>query len=193
MTSRKRRKKEPTADDAAETRVAAGAEDDDATRVASAAPAAPEPERYAVGDRIGAQYEVLAVHTGSMGVVYAAFDHESGLPRALKTLRRRHEQDAARRDLFVEEAALWVRLGKHPFIVRAYGVEEHEHLPYVVMEYVRGREGLGPDLRSWIGSPRLTLPLAAEMALQVAQGMQHAARTVPGLVHRDLKPANVLV
>src|SRR5262249_19234852 len=130
---------------------------------------------------------------GSMGVVYAAFDHETGLPRGLKTLRRRFEADVAMRDLFVEEAALWVRLEKHPFIVRAFRVEEIEHRPYVVIEYVQGRDGLGSDLRSWIGRSRLTLPLAAEMALQVAQGLQHAARKVPGLVHRDLKPANVLV
>ena len=178
-------------------------EDGEATRVAETAdgtrpaaaptPAAADVERYAPGDRIGEHYEVLAVHTGSMGVVYATFDHQGSLPRALKTLRRRFEADVAMRDLFVEEAALWVRLEKHPFIVRAFGVEEIDHRPYVVIEYVQGRDGLGPDLRSWIGRPQLTLPLAAEMALQIAQGMQHAVRKVPGLVHRDLKPANVLV
>ena len=49
------------------------------------------------------------------------------------------------------------------------------------------------DLRGWLGHVRLTLKLAVEMALQVAQGMQHAIRTIPGFVHRDLKPANILV
>ena len=154
---------------------------------------ADEAERYAVGERIGGRYEVLALHRGSMGVVYATFDHELGLPRALKTLRRRFDENETMRRLFAEEAALWVRLGKHPFIVRAYLVHSFREQPYVVMEYIRGVEGIGADLRSWIGHPRLTQPLAAEMALQIAQGMQHAVGKVPGLVHRDLKPANVLV
>ena len=49
------------------------------------------------------------------------------------------------------------------------------------------------DLRGWLGHPRLTLPVAVAMALQIAQAMQHAVRKVPNLVHRDLKPANILV
>jgi serine/threonine-protein kinase len=49
------------------------------------------------------------------------------------------------------------------------------------------------DLRGWLGHPRLTLPVAVAMALQIAQGMQHAVRKVPHLVHRDLKPGNILV
>ena len=159
MTSPKRARKKgrakraspPPGDGADETRAAGAAPgsvgDTDSTRRApeSSSPAAASPEeaeRHAVGDRIGGRYEVLAVHTGSTGVVYAAFDHQAAVPRALKTLRRRFEAEAAMRDLFVEEAALWVRLEKHPFIARAYGVEEIEHRPYVVIEYVQGREGL---------------------------------------------------
>src|SRR5579863_2170765 len=151
------------------------------------------PERYKIGDRIGDRYEVLAVHRGSMGVVYGTFDHRTKLPRALKGLQARLAHQTHIRNLFVEEAALWVRLEKHPFIVRAYLVEKFGGDPYVITEYIRGREGMGSDLRAWLGHPRLTQPVAIEIALQIAQGMQHATRKVPGLVHRDLKPANVLV
>jgi tetratricopeptide (TPR) repeat protein len=97
------------------------------------------------------------------------------------------------RDAFAAEASVWVRLEKHPFIARAYEVEKFGGLPYVITEYVRGKEGRGPDLRSWIGDASVGLPVAIELALQIAQGMQHAVRKVPGLVHRDLKPANILV
>ena len=163
-----------------------------ATQLA-AQPVAGPTERFKIGDRIGGRYEVLAIHRGSMGVVYGTFDHKEQLPRALKTLQERFALKVKMRDLFAEEAATWVRLEKHPFIVRAYLVETYDGQPYVITEYVRGEEGMGGDLQAWLGHPRLTLKLAVEMALQIAQGMQHAVQKIPGLVHRDLKPANILV
>ena len=162
------------------------------TRLA-AQPVAGPTEHYKIGDRIGGRYEVLAIHRGSMGVVYGTFDHKEQLPRALKTLQERFASKPKMRDLFADEAATWVRLEKHPFIVRAYLVENYDGQPYVITEYVRGEEGMGGDLQAWLGHPRLTLKLAVEMALQIAQGMQHAVRRIPGLVHRDIKPANILV
>jgi tetratricopeptide (TPR) repeat protein len=152
-----------------------------------------EAERYKIGDKIAGRYEVLAIHRGSMGVVYGTFDHQERLPRALKTLQHRFAGRKSMLELFKEEAAAWVRLEKHPFIVRAYLVENMDGQPYVVTEYIRGQAGMGGDLRAWLGHPKLTLEVAVEMALQIAQGMQHATRKIPGMVHRDLKPANVLV
>lgn len=150
-------------------------------------------ELYKVGDKIGDRYEVSAIHHGAMGVVYGCFDHQTKLPRALKTVRSRHLRDKQVLSLFENEAAVWISLEKHPYIVRAYSVEKFNKLPYVITEYVRGPEGMEGDLRGWLGHPRLTLPIAVTMALQIAQGMQHALRKVPNLVHRDLKPANILV
>lgn len=161
--------------------------------ILSSAVAEPEPERHKLGDMIAGRYEVLAIHQGSMGVVYGTFDHEEKLPRALKTLQHRFAESKSMLDLFKEEAAIWVRLEKHPFIVRAYLVQNIEAQPYVITEYIRGQAGMGGDLRAWLGNPKLTLPLAVEMALQIAQGMQHAVQKIPGMVHRDLKPANILV
>lgn len=171
------------------------------TRICRRAPGAPlalateqeVSERYKIGDKIGDRYEVLAIHRGTMGVVYGTFDHTEKLPRALKTLQQRHAGDKRMRDLFAAEALTWVKLEKHPFIVRAYLVERFDAQPYVITEYIRGQENMGGDLRAWLGHPKLTLPIAVEMALQIAQGMQHAVRKIPGLLHRDLKPANILV
>lgn len=150
-------------------------------------------EFYKLGDKIGDRYEVSAIHHGAMGVVYGCFDHQTKLPRALKTVRSRHLHDKQVLSLFEDEATVWISLEKHPYIVRAYLVERFNKLPYVITEYVRGPEGMEGDLRGWLGHPRLTLPVAVTMALQIAQGMQHAVRKVPNLVHRDLKPANILV
>jgi tetratricopeptide (TPR) repeat protein len=150
-------------------------------------------EFYKVGEKIGERYEVSAIHHGELGVVYGCFDHQTKLPRALKTVRARHARDKQVLSLFESEATVWISLEKHPYIVRAYLVERFKKLPYVITEYIRGPEGMEGDLRGWLGHPRLTLPVAVAMALQIAQGMQHAVRKVPNLVHRDLKPGNILV
>ena len=58
-----------------------------------------------------------------MGVVYATFDHRERLPVALKGLQEKFTSNRRMRDLFTKEAAVWIRLEKHPFIVRAHLVE----------------------------------------------------------------------
>jgi len=186
------------------TRMASGAAPDDKTRIAQegyksklardAAGVQPDAsEFYKMGEIIGGRYEVSAIHHGGMGVVYGCFDHQTKLPRALKTVRNRYAHDKQMLSLFESEASVWISLEKHPYIVRAYLVERFNNLPYVIAEYISGPEGMGGDLCGWLGHPRLTLPVAVTMALQIAQGMQHAVRKVPNLVHRDLKPSNILV
>ena len=154
---------------------------------------APAGFRFQVGERIDNHYEVLAVHEGGMGIVYVVFNHQRKLPRALKFLHPRLAGNATARRLFAEEAATWVRLDKHPCIVQAIGVQLLGAEPYIVAEFIRGQREGGVDLRSWLGRPALSTSVAVEMTLQIAQGMQHATRKIPGLVHRNLKPANILV
>ena len=95
-------------------------------------------EFYKVGEKIGDHYEVLAIHFGEFGVVYGCFDHETKLPRALKTVRARYAHDKQVLSLFESEAAIWLSLEKHPYIVRAYVVERFKSLPFVITDYVRG-------------------------------------------------------
>jgi serine/threonine protein kinase len=143
-----------------------------------------------VGDWLAGRYEVHDVHAGGMGVVFVVYDHQGERGRrvlALKALRDEFLHDRRQRGRFVAECETWVKLERHPNIVRAYSVQEIEGKPHVLMELVTGG-----DLRRWIGTPRLDLPQALRFGIQFCLGMEHALRK--GLhCHRDIKPENLLV
>jgi hypothetical protein len=89
----------------------------------SRARAAPQPDRvYRPGDFIGGEWRVLRAMEGGLGLVYAVEHRESGDRRVLKAPKRQF--DAAVRESFRAEAETWVRLGDHPNIVCAQGVDE---------------------------------------------------------------------
>ncbi len=145
------------------------------------------------GDRIDGRYEVAQILRGGMGIVYLCYDHEDRQSVALKTFQARLLTNDTAVARFTKEARTWIMLEKHPHIVRARRVQKFEGRPHIILEHISGPEGLGPDLRSWIRHTRTDLPISLDFGLQIALGMQHATRQVPGLVHRDLKPANILV
>ncbi len=143
-----------------------------------------------VGDWIAGRYEVFEVHAGGMGVVYLARDNLGEPDRefvAIKTLRDEYLPDAEWCARFAAECELWVRLGTHPHIVRAYLVEEFEGKPHIVLELVGGG-----DLRRRIGTHELDAVQALQLGVQFCLGMEHAIRQ--GLrCHRDVKPGNLLL
>ncbi len=153
---------------------------------------------YPSGARITDRYEVAGCPlVGGMGVVYFCFDHQQQRPVALKTFRPEYLPDRAARERFLREGTAWVRLGAHPHIVQAYGVErmgDGTEL-YLVLELVAKEQGRqDASLRAWLfpGDP-LAVEQALLFALQIARGLSHAAQVIDGFVHRDLKPENILV
>jgi serine/threonine protein kinase len=148
------------------------------------------PKTFSVGDWIADRFQVFDVHEGGMGLVYVVNDHlaQRG-PKvvALKTLREELLGSRTRVSRFAVECRLWVQLGDHPNIVRAYSVEIIDGHPYVLLELIQGG-----DLSRWIGTRRLDLAQAVRFGLQFCLGMEHALRQ--GLrCHRDIKPGNLLV
>ncbi len=145
---------------------------------------------YSVGDWIGGRFQVFDVHEGGMSLVYVVNDQMGGPgPQvvALKTLRNELLRSRIRISRFAAECRLWVQLGEHPNIVRAYSVEIIDGRPYVVLELIQGGE-----LSRWIGTPRLDLVQALRFGYQFCLGMEHALAS--GLhCHRDIKPGNLLV
>jgi WD40 repeat protein len=159
-------------------------------RAAGPAPATPgaEPARFAAGDMIGHHEIIRPLGRGGMGEVYLARDTRLGRRVALKFLRWVDDTVRAR---FVAEARATARLA-HENIVALHDLGEHEGLPYMVLEHVRGK-----TLAAWLKdraageSARLPPSRAAELMIPVARALVCAHEA--GIVHRDLKPANLML
>jgi tetratricopeptide (TPR) repeat protein len=140
---------------------------------------------FNVGDVIEQRFEVEQVRRGFMGIVYLAHDRQRRRRVAIKTFQNKFLWDEEAIARFSAEAELWVRLGSHPNIVRAYDLRTFLGKPHVVAEYVHG----GP-LRTLVG--HLQLKEALDYAIQVSWGMSYAVEHA-AILHRDIKPDNIMV
>ena len=136
---------------------------------------------------------------GNMGEVYRALDLQAGehdvdrIVAVKLVLNSRYgplgagtsTSKAAQR--FAREVAIMRRL-HHPNLPRTIdGGVDASGRPYLVMEYLNGRE-----LSELIeGHPQLPASWVAALGAQIASGL--AAAHAEKVVHRDLKPANVIV
>lgn len=135
------------------------------------------------------RYEILAeLGQGAMGVVYKAADPLIDRTVAIKTINLTLSKDelADFEERFDREAKSAGRLN-HPNIVTIYDVGHADHVAFMAMEYLEGRE-----LKDIIASGEI-LPhdKIAEIIAQVADGLAFAHDN--GIVHRDIKPANIMV
>jgi eukaryotic-like serine/threonine-protein kinase len=140
-----------------------------------------------LGSLIDGRYRVRGrVASGGMATVYTATDERLGRTVALKIIHPSEAQDPQFLERFTDEAKTIARL-THPNVVAVYDQGTHGGLPYLVMEYVRGR-----TLREILTERRRLNPAEALSILEQTLAAVAAAHRA-GLVHRDVKPENVLV
>ncbi|MGO8950286.1 MAG: serine/threonine-protein kinase [Ktedonobacterales bacterium] len=154
--------------------------------------------RWKAGELIDNRWYVhRALPPSRMSTVYFCLDTQTRRPMVVKTLHPELLRDTAAAERFVEECKLWIRLGEHPNIVRAFFVERLYDHPFVFVEWVYGKSLYDAALDSWIGTPALTVDRAVDVTRQICDAMLHAARVLgendQPLIHRDIKPSNVLV
>jgi serine/threonine protein kinase len=135
--------------------------------------------------RIG-NYQVLReLGRGGMGVVYLVEHVELKKKFALKLILPHRLVNPEAIDRFRREIKSQGKIA-HPNVVTATDAGQHEHSPWLVLEYLSG-QNLGQVIRRG----RLSVADACEIAMQVAIGLSHIHAC--NLVHRDIKPSNIML
>jgi tetratricopeptide (TPR) repeat protein/tRNA A-37 threonylcarbamoyl transferase component Bud32 len=137
-----------------------------------------------MGDEGASRYQISrALGRGGMGVVHEALDTVLGRRVAVKFCR---VDEAVAKQQLEFEARSASRLN-HPNIAQVYDYgETSAGQPYIVMEYVDGR-----NLNELIAGRPLEIPEAVRVVAAVAEALREAHRH--GVIHRDIKPANIRI
>ena len=131
-------------------------------------------------------YEITSPpKAGGMGEVYRGWDPRLKREVAVKVLPRDVADDGPRRRRLLDEAKAASGLS-HPNVMAVYDVGLHDGLPFIVSEYIHGRELREETDRGPVAVRRLL-----DLGVQIAAGLDAAHEA--GIVHRDLKPSNVMV
>ena len=140
-------------------------------------------------EKIG-KYEIKRqIGRGAMGAVFEAYDSVIERRVALKLLRVDLFEAGQMQDVrarFKREAHSAGRLS-HPHIVTIFDYGEHEGTPYIVMDFMQGKE-LGDMLD---GGKRLPIAEVVRVMTQLLGALGYAHEN--GVVHRDIKPSNMFV
>lgn len=130
-------------------------------------------------------YQVLGVlGAGGMGEVYKG---QKGTTQvAIKTMLPSVARDPDIRVRFEREAEIGLQFD-HPNIVKVHTHGDHNHIPYLIMDFVEGQTLR--DILKEQGAFDLATAIHIMHELGSALELIHKA----GLVHRDLKPSNVMI
>ncbi|MEY4576501.1 MAG: hypothetical protein RL701_1204, partial [Pseudomonadota bacterium] len=125
------------------------------------------------------------IGSGGEGSVYLGHDPQLDRPVAIKRLHASTTTPLTGGAKRLAREAQILALLNHANVVRVYELTSDEHAEYVVSEYVEG------TTLDELQRHTLSLSRKLAIALQIAQGLQHAHAR--GVWHRDLKPNNILI
>jgi energy-coupling factor transporter ATP-binding protein EcfA2 len=147
-------------------------------------PSAPAAEpQLAAGMRVRHYELIRELGRGGMGVVWAARDTKLGRRVAIKFVVQATQVLA---EQFLVEAQATAQC-THEHIVIIHEVDEHDGMPYMVLEFLEGH-----TLREAMTAvERFPTSRVLELVLPVARALARAHELA--IVHRDLKPENVFV
>lgn len=137
----------------------------------------------------GRRLRVLGqLQSGGMGEIYAAFDAATHEEFVVKVPRQGGAEELTQ--WFMERELRLPDKLRHPHVVATVDRGNASGVPFLVMEYVDGR-----DLQSWTAAQldagsRPPWRETCRMIAEAAAGL--AAAHECGIVHRDVKPANLM-
>lgn len=135
---------------------------------------------------LNGRYKIIRpIGYGGMAEVFLAHDELLDRNVAVKMLRDQYLADKELLEQFRREAKSAARL-VHPYIINIYDVISDETGQYIVMEYVDG-----VTLKEYMKEHRLPLSFVLEIAVRLADALQHAHRH--NIIHCDIKPQNILL
>jgi eukaryotic-like serine/threonine-protein kinase len=138
-------------------------------------------------EKIGKYQIEELVGRGGFGRVYRAFDPTVNRTVAVKVLNVEGELDENQLLTRFHAEATTTGTLLHKNVVTVYEYGEQDGRPYLVMEYLQGR-----DLQHLIDNEvPLTLLEKVSLMRQVAEGLQYAH--AKGIIHRDVKPGNIML
>jgi eukaryotic-like serine/threonine-protein kinase len=101
-------------------------------------------------------------------------------------------KDIKIRERFRKEAQVWIDLERHPYLVRAYFVDEISGRLYVAMEHIAPDEQGLTTLDAYLRKKPPDLAQTLRWGIQFCYGMEYAY--LRGIkAHRDIKPTNIMI
>ncbi|MCH8020679.1 protein kinase, partial [candidate division KSB1 bacterium] len=133
------------------------------------------------------KYEIRAtIGEGGMGIVYKAFDPFLKRDVAIKVISETLFAKREAKERFLREAQSAAKLS-HENITTVYDLGESRRKPYIVLEYLTGK-----DLRSIIHNREpIKLSQKLNYIKQICKGLEYSHGK--NLIHRDIKPENIRV
>jgi len=132
------------------------------------------------------KYELQEFLGGGMSHVYRALDTVIGRQVAVKILTDEGCRDIDTKERFLHEARMSGTI-QHDHIVTIHDYGEESGRPYIVMEYLRGRDLRDTMRKGEAGDLLNRLRISAECA--AAMEFVHER----GIIHRDIKPENIFL
>jgi serine/threonine protein kinase len=141
------------------------------------------------GEELAGKYRIeTVIGAGAMGVVVRAWHIELEQQVAIKFLYPEFARNADGAERFRREGRAAAKIkNQHVARVIDVGTLEAKGIPYIVMEYLEGRD-LSNELRE---AGPLPVGVAVGYVMQACEAVAEAHER--GIVHRDLKPANLFL